>query len=222
MRKILFILSVIVFVVIACNQPSKKDVIRTEAEEVMTDTIKEDGKTQEPQKKKYKPEDLEKYFTRQQTSSQLLIQPKGITSESNGIYCYFRLKGDRASGMRLRIQYWSEQYALADQYRFIVDGKYYTYIANRNKSDSGNSQIVDSAVFFWFDNDMKQNDLAFAEALADSEDSKVKLIDRATGETLATITLTESDKLSLRRTIDYYFALNGAVIPKEGMVNIRG
>jgi len=219
MKKNYIIILAFVLFALSCNQKTSGGDTNVREDK---DSVKQEQITDVQKKQKPSVKDLEPFFVKQNTSSGTIIQAKEVNTEGNGIYCYFRLKNDKATGLRLRIQYWSEKYANADQYLFVVDGKSYTYIANRDKSGSGNDRVVESAVFYWFDNSMNKTDLAFVEKLADSKESSISLIDRATGETVTMLALTDSEKLIIRRTLDYYFALDGATIPKEGMVNIRG
>jgi len=165
--------------------------------------------------------DLSAYFDKVRNGSQTIVQPEGISDKSNTIYCYFRVKGAKASNLRMRIQYWDANFAEADQYVFNVDGKKYTYIANRNRNTLGGGQIVEGSTFYWYDDGLNKKDEAFLKTLGKSAKASVHLIDRATNETVATIAVTEQVKKTILRTLEYYFDLDGSLIPREGMVNIR-
>ena len=121
----------------------------------------------------------------------------------------------------MRIQYWDSDYADADQYTFNVDGKKYTYIANRNRNTLGDARIVEGSTFYWYDDALNKKDQVFLEALGKSEKASVSLIDRATNKSVATITISGQVKKNITRTLEYYFALDGSLIPRQGMVNIR-
>ncbi len=166
-------------------------------------------------------EELEQYFDRQKNASQVIVQAKGIPANGEGVYCYFRMKGERASKFRFRIQYWDAKYADADLYRFDVDGKTYEYMANNDKSPSGSSHIANNTIFYWYDKGINKEDQAFLEALAQSENATISLVDRAVDKSLGRIILSQKQKEDIGRTLDYYFALDGATIPRKGMVNIR-
>ncbi|NDW17536.1 hypothetical protein D0T53_01230 [Dysgonomonas sp. 216] len=218
MKKILVCLSALLFILSSCHHTqANKNTEKTNTADSVSAKV---DSVMIIEEKTPSAEDLETYFSKQKTGSGVFIQPNNIASNGDGVYCYFRLKNDKATALRLHIQYWN--YTEADQYVFNADGKSFTYIANKNQSGSANQQIVQSSVFYWFDNEMKKNDLEFVEALADAQKAQISLVDRGTGETLATIVLSESVKQTLRRTIDYYNALDGAIIPRKGMVNIRG
>lgn len=166
-------------------------------------------------------DDLSGLFSKQKTSTQVLVQAKGVSLDGNGIYCYFRMKGSKASGFRMRIQYWDEKYAEADLYKFDVDGNIYEYTANRNRSGAGSMQVSEGASFYWYDNSINKKDQAFLEAVSKGKTVKLNLIVKDSNKPVTTITLSSKEKENIGRTFDYYFALNGATIPKEGMVNIR-
>lgn len=227
MKRIIFIPFLFALVSFtACNQIKKEN---KEADNTSQDSIKTEkaGKTdtKEPQQKKqtvkYSAEELAPYFTEQISGAQTLIQPNGIKHNTSGIYCYFRLKDKRATTLRFHIQYWAEKYSNVDSYTFDADGKTFNYIANRNESGSGDSRIAQSSSFYWYDNNVNKTDLTFLNAIANGKDVTVSLIDRATNIAVDVLTLSDEEKLNIRRTIDYYYALDGALIPRKGMVNIR-
>ncbi|MFR9165140.1 MAG: hypothetical protein ACLVKO_02505 [Dysgonomonas sp.] len=215
-RYILFLL--ILFPLFSCNTAVKgpdKDKVETAASD--SSKIKTDAKGIIPSS-----ESLKMYFNERKASNQVLVQPKNIAANGNGIYCYFTLSGNKATALRFRIQYWDEKYADVDQYQFVVDGKKYDYIANRDESGSHNTRIVDSSTtFYWYDDRVDKTDQNFLEAMARSKSAKLNLIDRAVNKVIGTIEITENQKSDIKRTLDYYFSLNGAAIPKKGMVNIR-
>jgi len=166
-------------------------------------------------------EDLSVYFTEDKSSGYTQIQAKSVPAGGNGVYCYFRLKGKKASGMRMHIQYWEDKYANVDYYSFNVDGKTYKYMANRNRSTLGDARVVQGSIFYWYDDSVNKTDQAFLEALGSSKNATISLIDRATNTAVGTITISEQVKKDIRRTFEYYFSLDGSLIPRAGMVNIR-
>lgn len=219
MKKIFFILCILTLFVTGCGQKSQ-------TQETTKNENSEAEKKNTPQQKetnlKISAKELESYFRKEEISSQIMIYPKEIQGNADGVYCYFQLKNEKASKLRLRIQYWDEKYADVDQYIFEADGESFEYIANNNRTISGSGLVVKGSIFHWFDNGINKTDLSFIEAIAKANTTKINLIDRGLGKTIDTITLTDQQKESLKRTIDYYFALDGATIPRKGMVNIRG
>ena len=216
----IFFLTLSCLILIGCTTPDNKSVTKQDNE--VQDTIKQKKKTPEKAKptSKYTKEELAPFFTEQESESQILVQPKGITSATNGIYCYFLIRNNRATGLRLHIQYWSENYANVHFYSYDVDGKNYSYIANRSKTGSSDPRFA-ATTFYWYDNDANRSDINFLNALVKGKNVTVKLIEKSTNEIVNTLTLSEEEKLGIQRTLDYYYALNGALIPKKGMVNIR-
>lgn len=166
-------------------------------------------------------EDLSAYFVEEGKAGYKEVQAKSVSQTGNGVYCYFRLKGKKASNMRLHIQYWDDAYADVDYYKFVVDGTTYNYTANRDKNVVGNVASVQSSTFFWYDNNINKTDQKFLEALSESESASLSLIDRGTNTVVGTIVISEQVKKDIRRTLDYYFSLDGSLIPRAGMVNIR-
>lgn len=215
MKKILIIpLLVLAF---GCNPKQTADMENNTTDSVnvvvAADTIAEQPEVAD--------EDLSSYFDEVRNGSQTIVQPEGISDKSNTIYCYFRLKSKKASNFRMRIQYWDANFSEADQYTFNVDGKRYTYIANRNRNTLGDSRIVEGSTFYWYDDGINKKDESFLKALGKSKQATVHLIDRATNETVASIPVTAQVKKTILRTLEYYYALDGSLIPREGMVNIR-
>ena len=206
----------------SCNQAriENKDESLKETQDTIQE-MKKESLSQEKSVLKVSAADLAPFFKKQISGTQTLIQPKEVSQKTDGIYCYFRMKGAKATGFRFHIQFWSEKYANVDSYTFNSDGQIFSYIANHNNSGSGDSRIVQSSTFFWYDNAVNKTDLKFLEAIANGTNVTVSLIDRGTNETINTLIISDNEKASIRRTIDYYHALDGALIPKKGMVNIR-
>lgn len=157
-------------------------------------------------------DELSGLFSEQKTATQVLVQAKGVSLDGNGVYCYFRMKGAKASGFRMRIQYWNEKHAEANLYKFDVDGDIYEYTANRNRSGSGSMQVTEGASFYWYDNSINKKDQAFLEAVSKAKVVKLSLMSKDSNRLVATTTLSSKEKENIGRTFDYYFALNGATI----------
>ncbi|GAB6010952.1 hypothetical protein [Viscerimonas tarda] len=218
--KNLILISSLCFILVSCDQPKAGNAAASKGAQDTTGTAPNVPEQKKPVSE-HSASELAPYFNEQVSGAQILVQAKGISRKTDGLYCYFRLKGKKATALRFHIQYWDEKYADVDSYTFNADGKKFNYIANRNESGSANSQIAQSSYFYWYDNGVNKTDLAFLEAVANGKNVILSLIDRGTNEAIGTLSLSEEEKLNIRRTIDYYYALDGAIIPRKGMVNIR-
>lgn len=214
MHKIMFSLLAVVFMSCSPNQPANKQDATNQSDSISkADTLVSVETAAVP--------DLSGYFVEVKKGAYAEVQAKSASQSVNGIYCYFRLKAKKASNMRLHIQYWDDAYADVDHYRFNVDGKTYDFTANRNKETSAGGAVLQGSTFYWYDNNVNKTDQAFLKALSEAKQASLNLIDRGTNSVVATITISEQVKEDIKRTFDYYFSLDGALIPRAGMVNIR-
>lgn len=214
MKKLVFLFFVFSTLVIACNQKNTKP---TEA--IVTDSLQtKQSESEKVTEIKPDKDKLKAFFKEQKKTNQVLVEP---INKNETLYCYFRIKNFRATGLRLRIQCWDGSCIDADQYNIMVDGEKHTYMSNRNKEANGSEWILEKATYYWYDNAINKEDLKFLETLANAKEASVRFIDRGTNKTVLSVTLTEKDRNSIRQTIDYYFSLGGSAIPKKGMVNIR-
>ena len=146
------------------------------------------------------------YFVEQKNGDVLWIQTKNaLSADQQGIYVYFQNDNSVAKNLRLRIQYGETSY------KFVCDGKTCNYAPNRSKSSD--SRFVEGE-FGWYDDYVKSTDLKFLETLAASNEAKLILGD---GQTLV---IDSSIKSNIKRTLDYFEAMDG-LLPKSNMVNIR-
>ncbi|SHF53235.1 hypothetical protein [Dysgonomonas macrotermitis] len=202
MKKLIYSLAVL-SVTFSCNRAQPTN---TTTEEVAkADTIETvEDKTEEPVVEKASRESLEKYFTK---DGEWIQVKNALSADQTGLYVYFQAPDDVARNLRLRIQYGD-----AATYKFTIDGKLYTYKANRSKS-SDSRFVEGSGSFNWYDDGVKRDDLKFLEALASSKNVEFK----ASG---ASITISEETKRNIQRTLDYFESMDG-LLPRSNMVNIR-
>lgn len=202
MKKVIISLAIL-SIGFACNSTTKdvskansenKDMIATI--EQKQDTIAE-GKSSE--------ESFAPYFTKEGEWIQI---KNALSADQTGIYVYFQAPDDVARNLRMRIQYGSES-----AYKYNIDGEAYTYNANRSKT-SDNKAIVDGSQSSWYDSDVKNKDYKFLQALVNSKEAKVMLSNGSS------FTISDDTKIGIKRTLDYFEALDG-LLPKTNMVNIR-
>lgn len=147
------------------------------------------------------------YFVEQKNGNVLWIQAKNALSpDQEGMYLYFQNDNGVAKNIRLRIQYGDNT-----SYKIVCDGKTYNYKANKTKTSD--SRFVDGG-FNWYDDYVKRDDLKFLETLESSNDSKIIFSD---GQT---IEINKSIKSNIKKTLEYFEAMDG-LLPKSNMVNIR-
>lgn len=129
-----------------------------------------------------------------------------LSTDQTGIYLYFQTEHDVARNLRLRIQY-----ANSSEFQFEIDGKKYSYKANRSQNSS--TVFVDGDMN-WYDNSVKKDDLKFIETLIKSKSAILILSDGSS------VTITDRTKTNMQKTLDYFESLDG-LLPKSKMVNIR-
>ncbi len=202
MKKIIISLAIL-STSFACNNAQTKDISKADSENKDTVSIveeKQDTATENIPSK----ESLDQYFTKDGEWIQI---KNALSADQTGIYVYFQAPDDVARNLRMRIQYGGE-----GTYKYIVDGQSFTYKANRSKGSD--NRFVEGSSFSWYDNDVKNKDYKFLQALSNSQNAKVILSNGSS------FTISDETKAGIKRTLDYFEALDG-LLPKTNMVNIR-
>ena len=202
MKKIVYILALLSGLS-ACSRASKTD--QNTHENTTKDSVRITEKVPD-EKKEEKPtrESLEKYFSNEKGWIQI---HNALSADQTGLYIYFQAPDDVARNLRLRIQYHG-----AATYKFTIDGKQYTYNANRSQN-ANDSRFVENNSANWYDDTVKKDDLKFLEALASSKNARLSI----GGSVIEISNLT---KQNIQRTLDYLESMDG-LLPKTNMVNIR-
>lgn len=202
MKKIVYILALLSGLS-ACSRASKTD--QNTQENTTKDSVQITEKVPD-EKKEEKPtrESLEKYFSNEKGWIQI---HNALSADQTGLYIYFQAPDDVARNLRLRIQYHG-----AATYKFTIDGKQYTYNANRSQN-ANDSRFVENNSANWYDDTVKKDDLKFLEALASSKNARISI----GGSVIEISNLT---KQNIQRTLDYFESMDG-LLPKTNMVNIR-
>lgn len=202
MKKIVYILALLSGLS-ACSRASKTD--QNTHENIIKDSVRITEKVPD-EKKEEKPtrESLEKYFSNEKGWIQIR---NALSADQTGLYIYFQAPDDVARNLRLRIQYHG-----AATYKFTIDGKQYTYNANRSQN-ANDSRFVENNSANWYDDTVKKDDLKFLEALASSKNARLSI----GGSVIEISNLT---KQNIQRTLDYFESMDG-LLPKTNMVNIR-
>jgi len=211
--KILYLFACL-FILCACNNQNVK-------EKSDPGTTFQTEKAEVPEKPDTpSAEELKPYFRQIEVKNTILIEPGDIPQDGNGFYCYFALKKDKAVFLKLRIQFWGDEYGNSDTFILDADGEKREYRANESKTNPSNEIIAEDISYYWYDKNINQTDLKFLKKIVASERTTLTFIESHTGNSMKVISLSDNQKQSISRTIDYYTALDGAKIPKEGMVNI--
>lgn len=202
MKKIVYILALLSGLS-ACSRASKTD--QNTQENTTKDSVRITEKVPD-EKKEEKPtrESLEKYFSNEKGWIQI---HNALSADQTGLYIYFQAPDDVARNLRLRIQYHG-----AATYKFTIDGKQYTYNANRSQN-ANDSRFVENNSANWYDDTVKKDDLKFLEALASSKNARLSI-----GGSI--IEISNLTKQNIQRTLDYFESMDG-LLPKTNMVNIR-
>lgn len=201
MKKVIISFAILL-VGFACNNVQTKDVSTTESGKDSISTVEDKKDTIATDKPSQ--ESLANYFDREGEWIQI---KNALSADQAGIYVYFQAPDDIARNLRVRIQYGD-----ASIYKFTVDGESYTYKANRSKGSD--NRFVEGASLSWYDNDVKNKDLKFLQALSNGKNCQVILNDGSS------FTISEQTKTGIKRTFDYFEAMDG-LLPKTNMVNIR-
>lgn len=202
MKKIILSLAIL-SLGFACNSAQTKDVSVGESEKTDTiETTQEKENTASPNKPSQA--SLAPYFDKEGEWIQI---KNALSADQTGIYVYFQAPDDVAKNLRMRIQYGD-----ASVYKFTIDGKSYPYNANRSKGSD--NRFISGSSLSWYDNDVKNKDYKFLQALSNSTNAKITLNNGTS------FTINNETKKGIKRTFDYFEALDG-LLPKTNMVNIR-
>jgi hypothetical protein len=155
-----------------------------------------------------KMKELSKFFRRKKdefsSSNKVWYEPKSSPqyTNRNGIYCYFQTEDGMPSNLRLRLQYYADDWLFFGKVQFSIDGKAYEYIPSDTETDSGNGGYI----WEWSDEALSQVDREMIYALVNAKSAKMKLIGR---QYFDIKTITSEQIASIKRTLQLYHALGG-------------
>lgn len=137
------------------------------------------------------------------TYGKILYEPKSApkyTSE-NAIYCYFVTNDSGIGPLRLRIQYYADDWLFFSKVQFSINDKAFEYIPSNTKRDHGGGYIWE-----WSDEPISNRDKDIIRALSQAKGCKMKLI----GDKYYDIkNISPNQCLSIKRTLELYKALGG-------------
>ncbi len=217
MNKLLLTTLFLALLATSCIPRTPKDKDRAETVDMES---KKDTETN-PNKPRYKAdirEELQGFFAHQASGKVEQVTPKHVSASGHGIYSYFFLRNKKGVSLKLHIQYPDYD---ADIYEIVADGETMEYEVNKSFQAEGSARVVENATFRWYDNAINLADEEFIRKMQDAESVTLNMKSKKGDRLLGSIKLTKKEVESLEQTIDYYKSLDGAKIPKKGMVNIR-
>jgi hypothetical protein len=125
-----------------------------------------------------------------------------IYTNANGIYCYFQIENGMPGNLRLRLQYYADDWLFFKKVQFSIDDKAYNYIPLETETDSGDGGYI----WEWFDQSVDESDKELLHALANAKSAKMKLIGRQYYDIR---TISHEQISSFKRTLDLYEAMGG-------------
>ena len=152
--------------------------------------------------------ELQKYFRKKHDEfskdNKTWYEPKSAPSytNQNGMYCYFQVENGMPSNLRLRMQYYSDDWLFINKIQFSIDGKAYEYIPSKMETDSGDG----GNIWEWFDENLTASDRELIYALANAKTAKMKLLGRQYFDIKK---ITNDQILNIKRSLEYYNAMGG-------------
>jgi hypothetical protein len=152
--------------------------------------------------------DLTKYFRKKKDEfsniNRIWYEPKSAPQHANrnGLYCYFQTENGMPSNLRLRFQYYAEDWLFFSRIQFAIDGKAYEYIPDDTETDSGDG----GNIWEWCDQSLLQADKELIYALANAKSAKMKIIGRQYHNQK---TISQEQIKSIKQALELYNALGG-------------
>ena len=126
--------------------------------------------------------------------------PKYISS--NGIYVYFGINKKGLTPLRLKVQYYSDEWLFFRKVNFSIDGKAYEFIPTNTETDNSGGYIWE-----WFDEAITSNsDKQLLLALCYANNAKMKFVGRQYYDIK---NITPQQIKDIQRTIELYRAMGG-------------
>lgn len=211
----------------ACTSREERDKrvaerAKIEREKFYNDSVAADNKKKESEKKRLEEarldsiskvetaktiKELSKYFTFKKdefsNNDRVWVAPKNVPSlNRNGIYCYFQTNKDRASNLRLKVQYAADDWLFIQYYIFSIDGMALEYRPDNIETDHN------STIWEWADNQVTSFDQSLITALMMAKSAKIRYVGR---QYYKDRTITAQQLLSIKRTVQLYRAMGGRI-----------
>jgi hypothetical protein len=138
------------------------------------------------------------------SSKKVFYRPKSAPEfiNTNAFYCYFQSIDGVPSNLRLKFQYYADEWLFIYKIQFLIDGNSYDFVPYKMKTDSGDG----GKIWEWFDESIDVTNKDLINALSNSKSAKMKLI----GNNYYDIkNITSNQILNIKRTLDLYTAMGG-------------
>ncbi|WP_303208609.1 hypothetical protein [Bacteroides oleiciplenus] len=230
MKKILFLM-VFLVALVGCKQEKSNVSVDTSQqitdsifnEKFYNDSVAADNEKKELEKKRLEEarldsiskvetektiKELSRYFTFRKdefsNDDRVWVEPKDAPKylNRNGIYCYFQTNNDKASNLRLKIQYTADDWLFIRYYVFSIDGMVYEYRPDDIETDHK------STIWEWADNQVTSFDQSLITALMMAKSAKIRYVGRQYNKDRA---ITAQQLLSIKRTVQLYRAMGGRI-----------
>lgn len=152
--------------------------------------------------------DLTKYFRQKKdefsNNNKIWFEPKSAPqyTNRNGLYCYFQTENGIPSNLRLKFQYYAEDWLFFGKIQFAIDGKTYEYVPDDTETDSGDG----GKIWEWCDQSLSQSDKELIYALANAKNAKMKII----GKQYYDKKIVSQEQIkSIKQALDLYNAMGG-------------
>ncbi len=123
---------------------------------------------------------------------------------TNGIYLYFMVKDGKAQNLRLKVQYYDDDWLFLKKLYFSIDSNAYLYKPQDVKSDNGRGGMI----WEWFDEKMYRDDKVLLDALSKAKSAKMKFV----GDKYHHIRTISAEQIeSIKNTLELYFLLGGTL-----------
>lgn len=120
----------------------------------------------------------------------------------NALYCYFQLENNLANNLRLRLQYFSDEWLFISKVIFLIDGKVFEFIPMETKTDSGNG----GQIWEWIDQEITTNEIKIINAVANAKEAKMKLVGTKYFDIKP---ITKSQINAMKQTLELYHLMGG-------------
>ena len=227
MKKCLFLIAVVLCVG-ACTSKEEKakqvaEKAKIERERFYNDSIIADSLRRDRDRKRLEKErldsiskvenektikDLSRYFTFKKdvfsNDGRTWVTPKDrpMYIDVNGIYCYFQTNDEKASNLRLKIQYAADDWLFIQSYKFSIDGMVFDYYPDNIDRDNN------STIWEWADNQVTAFDQSLLTALMMAKNAKIRYIGRQYHKDRV---ITAKQLKSIKRTVQLYRAMGGSI-----------
>lgn len=123
-----------------------------------------------------------------------------IYNNQNGFFIYIGKRGSEAPWLRLRIQYYAEDWLFIESFIVVADGRRF------ERNGVGFERDNDSKIWEWYDESLSQSDLTMIRAVVNSKEAVIRFNGRQYRNDK---TITAAQKAALQNVLDAFKALGG-------------